>query len=210
MLGTLAFARAGAAATDVPAAPVAFDIPAQPLEAALDAYGAASRVQVLYETKLTAGRRSSALAGRYAPEAALRLLLSGSGLDFDYTEDRSVTLVPARAVPPPVRQARSVADFGHFLGGVQAGILAALCRRPELRPGHFRMAMQLRIGPSGAVEHPLLLSSTGNSVRDAAVIDILARLSFTEGPPADMPQPVTLVLSPDPSGGAEDCAGAGN
>jgi hypothetical protein len=192
------------------AAPLPFDIPAESLEAALDAYGAASHVQVLYETKLTAGRRSTAVDGNYTPEAALRLLLSGSGLDFAYTEDRSVTLVLATAVPPPVRKARSVADFDHFLGGVQTGILAAMCRRPEARPGHFRMAMQLRIGPSGAVEHPVLLSSTGNPARDAAIIDIVSHLFFTEGPPTDMPQPVTLVLSPDASGGAEDCAGTGN
>ena len=199
-----------ASAADMPTSAVAFDIPAEPLEAALDAYGAASRVQVLYETRMTEGRRSTAVKGTYAPEVALRLLLSGSGLDFDYTEDRAFTLVPAAAAAPPVQKVRPVADFDHFLGNVQAGILAAMCRHPETRPGRFRMAMQMRIGPTGAVEHPVLLSSTGNSVRDAVIIDILTHLSFTEEPPADMPQPVTMVLSPDPSGGAEDCVGTGN
>jgi hypothetical protein len=40
-----------------------FDIPAQQLDAALDAFGAISHLQVLYESALTAGRISTAISG---------------------------------------------------------------------------------------------------------------------------------------------------
>ncbi|MDB5607895.1 MAG: Secretin/TonB short N-terminal domain protein [Bradyrhizobium sp.] len=102
-----------------------FNIPSQPLEVALDAYGAASRLQVLYETALTSGRRSTEVKGVYTQEAALRLLLSGTGLDFDYTEERAFTLVPAG---PRSRAGlnRQIADFNQFLGSVQVGVMAAV------------------------------------------------------------------------------------
>ncbi len=187
---------------------IPFDIPSQPLEAALDAYGAASHVQILYEAALAAGRRSAAVRGIYAPDEALRLLLARTGLDFDGTEERAVTLVPARAslsVPDAGRPVPGVAGFDHFLGGMQAGILAALCAESGARPGAYRLALQVRIAPSGTVLHPVLLSSTGSPARDAAIVDSLADLAFSEGPPAAMPQPITLVMTP--GGRGETCDG---
>lgn len=200
---------AGTAAAEAGPHAMSFDIPSQPLEAALDAYGAASHIQILYEAALAAGRQSTAVSGVYTPDEALRRLLSRTGLDFDVTEERAVTLVPARAallVPGAGGTAPGVAGFGHFLGGVQAGILAALCEQPRLRPGAYRVALQLRIGSSGAVQQPILLSSTGVPARDAAILDSLAHLSFSEGPPANMPQPVTLVMTP---GGQGETCGEG-
>jgi hypothetical protein len=75
---------------------LSFDIPAQSLETALEAFGGRSRLQVLYETALTAGRRSNDVNGIFTRSAALRQLLSGTGLAFTYTEDRAFTLVPIR------------------------------------------------------------------------------------------------------------------
>jgi hypothetical protein len=185
-----------------------FNIPSQPLEAALDAYGAASRWQVLYETALTSGRRSTEVKGVYTQEAALRLLLSGTGLDFAYTEERSFTLAPARP-QAQARQTARITEFSRFLGGVQTAVMAALCRRPETRPGTFRLAMQFWIGGSGAIENPGLLNSTGMAERDAAIADALTRVAFGEAPPAGMPQPVTMVLRAGPPSGKDECAGAG-
>src|SRR5262249_40095830 len=86
-------------------APILFDILAQPLETALDAYGAASGVQVLYRTSLTAGRRSARVRGILMPEAALNALLAGTGLTARYTTDDSFTLVPQPAALSPTKAA---------------------------------------------------------------------------------------------------------
>jgi hypothetical protein len=183
-----------------------FDIPSQPLESALEAYGAISRLQVLYETALTTGRYSAEVKGAYTQEAALRQLLSGSGLSFDYTEERAFTLVPAR--PRAAAQPRRIADFKEFLGNVQATVLAAMCRQPETRPGAFRLAMQFSIGGSGKLENPNLLSSTGLASRDTAIAGLLRRLAFGQAPPPGMPQPVTMVLRSGPTDGNDECGDA--
>jgi len=57
-----------------------FDIAAQPLDKALDAFGNASGIQIFYETSVTAGHRSTAVKGTLAPMTALRTLLRETGL----------------------------------------------------------------------------------------------------------------------------------
>lgn len=187
-----------------PAAELQFNIPSQPLESALEAFGAVSRLQVLYETALTKGRRSTEVKGTYTQERALRRLLSGTGLDFDYTEERAFTLVPAQP-RSPAAQARSIANFNQYLGTVQAGVMAALCGRAETRPGAFSLAMQFWIGDSGRIENPNLLKSTGAASRDAAIADTLAHVAFSAAPPPSMPQPVTMVLRAGPPSGDDEC-----
>jgi hypothetical protein len=181
-----------------------FDIPAQSLETALESFGERTRLQVLYETALTTGRRSSEVKGAFTRTAALRQLLSGTGLEFTYTGEQAFTLVP---ITIALRATPNIADYNRFLGGVQAGVLAALCRNPETRPGTFRLAMQFWIGGAGAIEDPRLLSSTGLDRRDAAVIETLKRVAFGQSPPPDMPQPITMVLSARPTDARNECGG---
>ena len=200
---------AGCAQSSDRGAAIQFNIPSQLLEMALEAYGAASRLQVLYETSLTSGRRSTAVKGLFTQEAALRLLLSGTGLAFDYTEERAFTLVPMRG-HLQAGQNRQIADFNQFLGGVQSGVMAALCRRPETRPGPFRLAMQFWVSGSGKLQNPNLLNSTGAAARDAAITDMLTHLAFDEAPPAGMPQPITMVLSAGSPNGEDECVRVGS
>jgi DNA-directed RNA polymerase specialized sigma24 family protein len=63
-----------------------FDLPAQPLAAALDRYAAASRRPALFRSELATGRTSSAVRGRYTPEVALDLLRQGTGLMADKSD----------------------------------------------------------------------------------------------------------------------------
>ena len=178
----------------------AFDIPSQSLEAALDAYGTASRMQVLYETALTAGRRSAAVQGLFTREAALRQLLGGTGLVFSLTGEQAFTLVPAAPPAPAVLPASAVA-YRSFLGWVQAGVMTALCRHAETRPGPARLAFQFCIGDAGDIRAPRLLASTGEAGRDVAVTAALAALALGRSPPSGMPQPVTMVLNADRADG---------
>lgn len=80
-----------------PAAPagreaILFDIPAQPVASALDAYSAQAGIFFLYQTELVANRRTSGVRGRFSPEEALETLLSGTGLAYEFTTADTIAL----------------------------------------------------------------------------------------------------------------------
>ena len=77
--------------------PMAFDIPAQPLTSALHSFAETSGLQVSFPSDMAAGVSSPGLSGSYTPEAALQLLLSGTGLTHRFTDPATVTLVPGPA-----------------------------------------------------------------------------------------------------------------
>jgi len=86
--------------------PMAFDIPAQPLTSALHSFAETSGLQVSFPSDMAAGVSSPGLSGTHTPEAALQLLLSGTGLTHRFTDAATVTLVPESAVStaPPSAQ----------------------------------------------------------------------------------------------------------
>jgi iron complex outermembrane receptor protein len=71
---------------------VAFDIPAQPLAQALTAFGRQSGLQVAFDPAAAAGKTSVALSGLMATEQALRVLLGGTGLSYQFTSAGAVTI----------------------------------------------------------------------------------------------------------------------
>lgn len=81
---------------------LAFDIPAQPLDAALARFGAATGIQVIYDSDISGALRSSSVAGRLTAAAALSRLLRSTGLTPRFTGERTVTLVRAGAQPVTV------------------------------------------------------------------------------------------------------------
>lgn len=76
----------------LPKMPIAFDIPPQPLMAALIAFREQSGVRFLYQTELIQGQESPGIIGRYTPEVALGTLLSGTGLQYRVLDTRAVTI----------------------------------------------------------------------------------------------------------------------
>ena len=66
---------------------IEFDIPPQPLGAALEAFAATGGFQVFYETSATAQRVAPAVKGLLEPTAALRLLLHAARLGFAHPLD---------------------------------------------------------------------------------------------------------------------------
>jgi hypothetical protein len=193
-----------------PASALSFDIPALPLDEALFAYTHATGVGVLVEDGLAAGRHAAAVKGRFTPQAALSLLLSGTGLDYRYTAADAFTLVPipaALAAPaqpsdPPRDDAREQAYFRT----VQTAVKHVLCRHARTLPGAYRMALQLWIGASGTVLRTALLSSTGSRDRDSELSAMLNGLPIGEAPPTGLPEPVTMVILPRSPGVTGDCA----
>lgn len=177
---------------------VAFSIPEQSLETAIQAFAETSGAQVLYETALTAEYGAPAVHGRFTVEAALQILLSESPLQARATAQGAFTLIrpehsdQARAA---IGRQLSLQSHGHFLGIVQNAVLDAFCRSSLTRPGPYRISVQLWIGPSGSVSGASLLAGTGQADRDAAIMDALGRVALSSSPPADLPQPLTMTVA---------------
>lgn len=84
-----------------------FDIPAQPLNAALEAFARSSGWQVGYPAALAQGKTSTALRGGFTPVDALARLLTGTGLAYRVTGINTATLAElpqgsGATVLPPV------------------------------------------------------------------------------------------------------------
>lgn len=77
-----------------------FDIPPQPLQAALSAYAQATGQRIAYPPELAAGRRSPGVSGTMEGRGALARLLAGTGLVAREAEGGAVTLAQA---PPEIR-----------------------------------------------------------------------------------------------------------
>ncbi|MFT3790391.1 MAG: STN domain-containing protein [Rudaea sp.] len=96
-LPDIAAAQAGAQAQP-------FNIPAGDLNGALRAFSEQSHVQLIYPTELADGKKSKGLSGSYTSAEALRRLLSGSGLESETVNDKTVVLKKSES-PTPVKSA---------------------------------------------------------------------------------------------------------
>jgi len=87
-----------------------FNIPAQPLVDALNAFIAVSDWQVGFPAGMAKDVRSSAVHGRHTPQQALQQLLTGSGLRYRLTGANTVTLesAPQSQADTPVLKAVTV------------------------------------------------------------------------------------------------------
>lgn len=183
---------------------IAFDLEVQPLDSALEAFGAATGQSVIYNSKLTEGRMSRPVKGIHTPRAALELLIEGTGLKVRYTAEDALVLIQGSAgeasnIAPAAQQQR-------YRGLVQAQIGQAFCADERLTAGDRRIAFRFWIDASGSVERTELLDSTGDLRFDAAVVDSLQRISIGESLPAGMAQPFTMLVLPRSSGHAWGCA----
>ncbi len=84
LLATVAHADSGA---------LSFDLPAQDMATALRALAKQANVQILFAADLVQGRQAPALKGSYTPDAALRALLTGSGLQIKSKGDGTFAVV---------------------------------------------------------------------------------------------------------------------
>jgi hypothetical protein len=185
--------------------PFRFDIPAEPLDIALDAYTAVTRKQVLVDGGLLGEQQSTALIGVFSAGDALRTLLTGTGLGIRYEDAGSFALAPVAAsgtrgnagTSDPL-EGEDSADQS-YIAALQTALEASLCARPETRPGSYDIGLQLWIGPSGALTKFGLLGSTGNRNRDKAIAGMLR--DFTAGGPlpTGISQPLTLMIVAQPS-----------
>ncbi len=78
-----------------------FDIPAEDLGTALNAFGAVSNTQVLYDAGLVRARTGHAVHGSYSAADAMKLLLADSGLTWRTTDSGVMLISAAKPAPPP-------------------------------------------------------------------------------------------------------------
>lgn len=72
-----------------------FNIPAQSLDSALTALADQSGLTLLFASDQVSGLRTAGVTGSHTPEAALRILLSGTGLIYRFSDATTITLEPA-------------------------------------------------------------------------------------------------------------------
>lgn len=84
-----------------------YDIAAQPLAAALGAFGVQSGVQVSFDASLARDVQAPAIRGQMSESEALRRLLGGSGLGWTLTPQRTLLLFPQPAAQGAVNLAPS-------------------------------------------------------------------------------------------------------
>src|SRR6185312_14614088 len=101
LVGTLVLGLASpwARAADVPRR---FDIPAEPLGAALDEFARQADVTLLFSSTLVAQARTAGVHGELAVTAALVRLLGGTGLEFRQVSPSAIAIVESatRAAAP--------------------------------------------------------------------------------------------------------------
>lgn len=180
---------------------IPFAIAAQPLAAALDSYSAISGLELYYDGELAAGRRSSAVEGRLAPDVALRDLLAGTGLVASATGPNSFTIKRGPATRP--------ADAHHqsYFAAIQTRVSQVLCARPETRPGEVDLLLQLWIASTGTVQRAQLLDAPNVGAREHAFAAALHGVSIGAAPPAELPQPITMAILARANGAPTGCAG---
>jgi TonB family protein len=186
---------------------IAFDIPAQALASALEVYSAAAGREAIYNGKLAIGRQSAEVRGVFTPEVALQRLLRGTGLSPRYmAPDAFVLTLNQQNVPlNPSASAASPAVTMRYYGDIQASLRRAFCANSSTQPGGYRVAVSFWIGPTGIVTRAELLGSTGNQDLDASIDHVMNTLSIGVAPPPAFAQPVTLVVTPQPSDVTGDC-----
>lgn len=72
-----------------------FEIPAGALGPALTAFSRQTDLQLLYLSELIEGRTTHGVQGDYTPEDGLNALLSGTGLQYQFSDSKTVVLQPA-------------------------------------------------------------------------------------------------------------------
>ncbi|KAF1047772.1 TonB-dependent siderophore receptor [Xylophilus sp.] len=153
------------------ACPVAFDIPAQPLAAALDQFARQAGLQLVFSPALARERQAPRVSGSLEPQPALDALLRGSGLS-GRVEGGTVTVTTTAAAADAQRSLGEVTVTGNQLGEITEGT-------GSYTPGTIATATRLVLAPR---ETPQSVSVvTRQAMDDFALISIDQAMEHTPG-----------------------------
>jgi hypothetical protein len=175
-----------------------FDIPAQSLNSALDAFCAVTGTEIYYDGAVARDLRSSTISGNLNPDEALRSLIAGTDLVALRARENSYLLIHPGDEGARALAAARIAEDGAYLryfAVIQDDIQRLLCGYPYGSSGE-RLVIRIWIGPSGTVRRAELDGTVPQSGRWRPLIAALGTAQFHAPPPAQMPQPVSLVVLP--------------
>ncbi len=220
LLAPAAVAGEGASIRNSPAAPaqdqahLLFEIPAQPLQTALEAYAKRFDVQVFYKAELVQGLRSAPVSGVYSEDDALLHLLDGTGLkatfvspqdisitaiNTDRAETRQASLEPSSATLSlaPLRIEASPYDvmlYDSYAHLVQARIRNVLGAEPTESLAGRGIWIMVWVDPKGFIRQAVVIASSGDGRADARILEVVNGLSVLEQPPVGLPQPLHVRI----------------
>ncbi|MDE2449904.1 MAG: hypothetical protein KGO22_13095, partial [Gammaproteobacteria bacterium] len=129
LICVLGAAPSASRAADVPRH---FDIPAQPLGAALDEFARQADVTLLFSSGLVANAATAGVRGELPVTAALGHLLGGTGLDFRQVSPSAIAIVASAGGNTAGRS--PVARAGATPGAGSEGSYAIVARRSKSGP----------------------------------------------------------------------------
>ncbi len=185
-----------------------FDIPAQSLATAIDAFCATTGAEVYYDGAAAQGLRSSAVSGDHARERALSNLLIGTNLvPLRGSKGAYLLVNPGDDAAQAMATAKASEDarYRQYFAVVQRSVSERLCRFPNGSPSAGRMVIRFWIDPAGAVRR---LETDDDGSADTRITDwlnALRSLRLPEAPPQHMPQPVTVAFLPTKTLAANFC-----
>ncbi|MES2452020.1 MAG: TonB family protein [Pseudomonadota bacterium] len=214
--GALLVARASGAAAERPAKVYLFNLPAQLLKGALVAYSAIVGAQIIYDSRLVAGRQGREVIGLFTADTALRMLIEGTDLLIRHTSVHDIALVPASQHGglggrlevdgptgalsldtlylelPPYAEARP--EFTRYTALARDQVRRALSRSSETAFRTGTLQVELRVDPAGRLREVEVSRPSGSNYFDQAVRRALRMVSIGEPPPRSMPQPIRLTI----------------
>lgn len=175
-----------------------FDIPAQPLEVALQHYSKATGLNVLVDSNLISQQQSKEVRGSFTPTQALDQLITHTGLAVHYVSTQTFTLKPQIVPSRKNIESLSLASLytSEFVAALQYNLERLICKDSLLSRGNYRMLIQVSLNQHSHIENIRLVQPTDNPKRDAQVLDTIKGLSFPVSA-GKMPQPITLLLLPN-------------
>ncbi|PND33733.1 TonB-dependent siderophore receptor [Achromobacter pulmonis] len=163
---------AGSPGARAQSAPVAIDMPAQPLDQALRNLAQAHGLQIFYAPQTVAGMQAPAVAGAMTPQQALLALLDGKALQV--RQEGAVTIIEPQGagqtqVMAPIEVAGS-RTASNLVNPVQQTIVLERDALQELRTGSGTLATILSKTVPGMADSSRTITDYGQTLRGRGVL----------------------------------------
>jgi TonB family protein len=198
-----------------------FAIAPQPLSSALEAFVAATHVQVLSDRPAGSEPLSRGVTGAMTAPAALQALVADTGLTVRFTGPKAAILEPAavastaealadprfahaqvltlddiqvKGAPQIAAASKDTLGYRLYAYRVRQAVWSALRGDPVTASSAYRVAARLWLDSSGRVSRAELMQPSGQAALDAAIGRILRGADARGPPPAGMPLPMEMLL----------------
>ncbi|MEW6435847.1 MAG: hypothetical protein AB1508_01600 [Pseudomonadota bacterium] len=185
----------------------AFDIPAQSLSSALEAYGAATHEEVFYDAALAAGRRSTMVKGVFSAPRGLEMILRGTGYMPRTTGTGMISIVPVTGaqIAEVAARVRALRRYDWYFAVLQKKLGRVLCDSDRSGRGNGEIVFKFWLTQSGTILRAEVIASGGDPLRDQSLTDAARGLDIGQPPPADLPEPITMAIFAPAAGEQAGC-----